>query len=1041
MNLLPMLYRICSVTPAAMKKVMFITLILSAFLFSNSARAGTTYTWTGLGLNFNWTTAANWSPATGYPGKTGNSDIAVVNLSLLTINLTSSVTISQLQTTLFGITGVNINLVGSSTVLTISNGFTTAQPALFSIVLTFSGSGTALISGTSTCGYAGTMSVSSGTTVTFEPNSVLDFTSNQGTLTNAGTLQFLSGSNFEAGYKSGLSNTGTVTLSGAAFTMSGSPCSLANSGTLNATSSTFALSGSTIPITNSGIFTTNKCTITSSNSGCSFTNTGTYNDHGSTISFTGQNNTIANSGASCVMNLKGITINFSGGNNGHIFSSAGTVTADSSSTINLGTFHSQLGNQGTFYAGISNSPCIINLSAQGSNISNTGTLYVGSTSGITMSGSGSAIATSGTFTFQSDAFGTGYLGSVPATSTSLIVGTFNVQRYITGGSPAYRGYRLFSSPVYASTVSSNNVYSLNYVKNSALVTGSGGTAGGFDKTGNPSLYLYRENIAYSNATYISGNFRGVANIASAPSYTMDADGGPFNIPVGNGFLFWFRGDRTSNLANKYTPGTLAESVTMTTTGAMNVGQVTVHDWYTPASADLGYTTTAGNTAVRGDNLVGNPYPSSIDWETFQTTTATTGIYGKNVSNTMYVLDQVNQNYGAYIKGGGGLGTNNATNIVASGQGFFVTATSSTTPQLIFNETAKSASQVTGANLLMSTGGAVTVAGNPYLRLQMAMDSVNTDDMLLRFNNSASMSFVDSEDAQYKPGFGQVSISSISADNINLAINTVPYPKNSETIPLNISAKADGVYQLTLKNISQVPRLYDVWLMDAYKKDSLDMRQNLTYAFNIYHADTTSYGSKRFTLVIRQNPQYAYQLLSFSALRAANGAQVSVKWTTQNEGNYTYFTVERSTDGGVTYNVIGSVAANGLGAYGLLDTSPAEGANYYRLEQEDINNNITYSKVVEVIFSGLSNGITGALIAYPNPAMSAINLSITPQSPGENANYSITITNSAGITVKQITTAQTQWQGAVSDLIPGAYTIRVVNSRDNSLVGDTRFVKL
>jgi len=1023
-----------------MKKPILVLFILLTILTTNKASAGTTYTWTGLGLNNNWTTAANWLPLTGYPGSGGSTtDIAVVNLSLLTINLTSSVTISQLQTTLFGITGLNINLSGSSTVLTINNGITTAQPALFSIVLTFSGSGSALVSGTSVLGYAGSMAVSTGTTVIFEPNSILDFASNQGSLNNAGTLEFLSGSNFKIGYNSSLVNSGTLTTSGATFTMSGSPCSLTNSGIFNATSSTFTLTGSTIPISNSGTFTTNKCTLTSSNSGCTLTNTSTYNDHGSTLTFTGQNNTFTNSGASSSFHGRGMTITFSGGNNGHSISNAGFFTADSSSVINMGTFNSQISNTGTVYAGVSNSPCIINLSAQKSNINNSGTFYVGSTSGITLTGSQAAISTSAFFIFQSDAFGSGYLGSVPATSVNLITGTYYIQRYITGGSAVYRGYRLFSSPVFASTVSSNNVYSLNYVQASALVTGTTGAGGGFDKTGNPSIYLYRENIAYSNATYISGNFRGVSSLTSAPTYTVNGDAGNYNIPAGNGFLFWFRGDRTTNLANKYKPGTSAESVTMTATGTLNVGQVTVHDWYTPASANLGYTTTAGNTAVRGDNLVGNPYPSSIDWETFQSTTTTTGIYGSKVAPSIYELDPVNQNYGAYIKGGSGVGTNNATNIIASGQAFFVTD-SAATAKLIFNETAKSTSQVTGSGLMMAVH-ATNLANitNPYLRLQMGTDTANLDDILIRFNNSAKMNYDQSEDAPYKQGFGKASMSSMSGDNVALAINTMPYPKNTERIPLVVKASLDTIYNLRLRTINQVPQLFDIWLMDAYQKDSLNIREHPVYNFNLKNSDSASYGAGRFSLVIRPNPSYAYKLLAFNATKAATGASVNVAWSTQNEGNYTYFTVERSVDNGTTFTAIGNTSATGQGAYTIPDNTPINGMNLYRLKQIDIYDSVTYSKVVEVLYSNQAGSLTGNLNVYPNPAVNTLNLVMTK--PSDAANYDITIANAAGVTVKHVTTSTPYWQDSVSNLVPGTYMIRVVNDKDKSLVGDARFVKL
>jgi hypothetical protein len=54
----------------------------------------------------------------------------------------------------------------------------------------------------------------------------------------------------------------------------------------------------------------------------------------------------------------------------------------------------------------------------------------------------------------------------------------------------------------------------------------------------------------------------------------------------------------------------------------------------------------------------------------------------------------------------------------------------------------------------------------------------------------------------------------------------------------------------MQQINAVPNTYSLWLMDGYKKDSLNMRLYPTYAFNVYKSDTTTFGSNRFKLVVR-----------------------------------------------------------------------------------------------------------------------------------------------------------------------------------------------
>ncbi|HEX3384961.1 MAG TPA: hypothetical protein VHS53_07235, partial [Mucilaginibacter sp.] len=299
-------------------------------------------------------------------------------------------------------------------------------------------------------------------------------------------------------------------------------------------------------------------------------------------------------------------------------------------------------------------------------------------------------ATAGYLTLNSSATSSATVAAM--SGTSGITGVVNVQRYVTGGTMTYRGYRAMSSPVYASIVNGNNAYSLNYLGLSSYLTGTTGTAGGFDKAGNPTIYLYRENLA-PGGTFTTGNFRGINNLTASPGYQLDNETGTFNIPAGTGYLFYFRGNRSTSLVSKTSaPYATPESTIFTASGTLNQGQITVRNWYTPTSANLGYTAVTGNSTVRGLNLVGNPYASSINWDLLNNTATTSGIYESGVGNTIYVLDPVSHNYGAYTKGTGGIGTHGTSNVLPSGQGFFVQATS-TTSQLIFNESAKINGQV------------------------------------------------------------------------------------------------------------------------------------------------------------------------------------------------------------------------------------------------------------------------------------------------------------------------------------------------------------
>ncbi|MDB5155078.1 MAG: type sorting protein, partial [Mucilaginibacter sp.] len=97
-----------------------------------------------------------------------------------------------------------------------------------------------------------------------------------------------------------------------------------------------------------------------------------------------------------------------------------------------------------------------------------------------------------------------------------------------------------------------------------------------------------------------------------------------------------------------------------------------------------------------------------------------------------------------------------------------------------------------------------------------------------------------------------------------------------------------------------------------------------------------------------------------------------------------------------------------------------------------------SQVVEVMMS--DNGNSDMVHIYPNPAVNVINLNVTGKTTG-NTSYDILVTNSSGLIVKQATSAQLNWQANVADLLPGTYLVKVLDKKDKSLLGQTKFVKL
>ncbi|MEO7214776.1 DUF2341 domain-containing protein [Mucilaginibacter sp.] len=806
-----------------------------------------------------------------------------------------------------------------------------------------------------------------------------------------------------------------------------------------------------------------------------------------TPSFNGKESFVFASSAaiSATNSVYGVTVN-----------SGNTLTVNSGQTLNVAC---NIVNNGTIAYGSNASNLTFNGSAATqtytaaltSNTASVGNLTINNSAGGTVTFSGGPvnvynqiditkgnIVVSGTttLTLKSTAALTASVSAIPAGYS--ITGLVSVERYVGGSASdlSKRGYRLLSSPVYAGTFAGYKVFDLNFLKTYSIVLGVGGTTNGFTGAGNASIYLFREDIVPNNLSFAAGNFKGIAKLNNTPSYqfginakntlTNTSDASTY-LPVGNGVLFFFRGNST--LSNGTTAGTKTtspfnypENTTFVQTGTLNTGAIPVTLWIL-GTTSLSYTNNIANNVapnnIRGYNLVGNPYPSAINWEKYNRNGTNSSIYGSgSLPSTIYQFNVISKQYASYQQKvtissiadttttirPGTSSDGVVSNIISNGQGFFIVANASG-QTLTFRETAKTSTQPASADLIKLMGLPVNTEREPdaFIRLKLIKDSINTDAVAFVLNNTNDAKYRDDEDAVDLGGNGALtSMSVFSADNVALSIDRLPLPKLAPQIaPLAVDGNTTGIYTLKLDELKDLPAIYSVWLMDAFKKDSLDMRVNNAYNFNIDKNNAGTFGNARFSLVIRQNPALKLKLLDFGGIKVTEG--VKLNWVTENESNYTRFTVEKSIDGGKTYEVVGGKQSNGDSKYSLVDIKPIVGLNKYRLKQDDINGTISYSKVVDFMYTDKADNITTRdFTIFPNPTASTLNIAITsPDKDGATARYSIKITNINGTVVKTFLSAEPNWQGNVSDLIPGSYFVEIINNTTKRKIGISKFVKL
>jgi hypothetical protein len=137
-------------------------------------------------------------------------------------------------------------------------------------------------------------------------------------------------------------------------------------------------------------------------------------------------------------------------------------------------------------------------------------------------------------------------------------------------------------------------------------------------------------------------------------------------------------------------------------------------------------------------------------------------------------------------------------------------------------------------------------------------------------------------------------------------------------------------------------------------------------------------------------------VSFKA--ATDEGKVNITWTTAEEKDNDFFTVERSSDGKTFDKILnkkGAGNSSNIINYSMVDNDPPSGTIYYRLKQTDFDGKHSYSKVVTVK-TGSSNNDVQKLIQLkscgPNPFNDSFKLNYTLST---NSEVNVSILNLSG----------------------------------------------
>ncbi len=230
----------------------------------------------------------------------------------------------------------------------------------------------------------------------------------------------------------------------------------------------------------------------------------------------------------------------------------------------------------------------------------------------------------------------------------------------------------------------------------------------------------------------------------------------------------------------------------------------------------------------GWNLIGNPYPSAIDWDNI---TQPAGIY-----NAMYITDNFNnsgQGTGiqrvSYVDGVGTPASYGGE--IAQGQAFWVKATASTS--LDFTESAK----------IPNTDTQFYRKGEVPNVLRIAIEGQGLEDeAVLRLRDGATLKFDGRYDAE-KFFADEFKLTTVTSDNIKTAINAIGTGDCSAPVPLSIEGAAPGQYQFSFNGIESFEGNIGIVLEDALENKTIDIGTEKVYSFTITEENVTTLASR------------------------------------------------------------------------------------------------------------------------------------------------------------------------------------------------------
>ena len=232
----------------------------------------------------------------------------------------------------------------------------------------------------------------------------------------------------------------------------------------------------------------------------------------------------------------------------------------------------------------------------------------------------------------------------------------------------------------------------------------------------------------------------------------------------------------------------------------------------------------------GWQLMGNPYPTPIDWDKV-------GL--QNIDNGIHVWDPYYDRYMTYIDG---VGVNGGSRYIATMQGFFIRTNvddSTLTSEITFADSMK---------VDRETAGVVFRSSSDTLMLLNLIGPAGQDQIGVKFSYDGLAEYDNEKDAfkmfnsnPLKPNFASRS----SVNSYLYSVNSLPSLAGYDTIPLFVEAGTAGTYEIQIDQNCSFLNFGDAWIYDSINGSTIPIDNG---AFSFYLSDQEE--TNRYRLIVK-----------------------------------------------------------------------------------------------------------------------------------------------------------------------------------------------